>query len=126
MFESARVNAFLGFELIEASAEGAQIEMAVRDDSIQETGVVQGGILSALADTTAVYALAHGFPRERTIAGVEFKMNFLRPALPEAGDLRARASVVRRGGTLGICRVELEQAGRAIATGLFTYIFSPR
>lgn len=126
MFESAAVNHFLGLELVEASPEGAEIRMPARGEHVQETGVVQGGILSALADTTAVYALAHRFPADHTIAGVEFKLNFLRPARPEAGELRARASVVRRGRTLGICRVEVTQADAAIATGLFTYLFSPR
>lgn len=126
MFESAAVNAFLGLELLEASPDGAAIRMPVRDEHIQETGVVQGGILAAVADTTAVYALAHGFPEGHTIAGVEFKLNFLRPARPDRGDLHARATIVRKGRTLGICRVDVTQAEVAVATGLFTYLFSPR
>ena len=126
LFERAPVNGFLGLELTHASAEGAEVRMPVRREHIQETGVVQGGILSSVADVAAVYALAHAFPPDKTIAGVEFKMNFLRPVRLEQGDVRARGVVVRRGGTIGICKVDVAQGEAAVATGLFTYIFTPR
>ena len=122
LFEKTAVNRLLGLELLATSDEYAEVRLPVRDEIIQETGVVQGGILSSLADVAAVYALAHSLPKDKTIAGVEFKMNFLRPALPGGGDVLARGEIIRRGGTIGLCRVTLTQDGREVATGLFTYL----
>lgn len=126
LFAAAGVNRFLGFELVRASAEGAELRLPVRSELLQERGVVQGGIQTALADTACVYALLGGSERdfdEYGIAGVELKLNFLRPARADGSALVARSRPIRRGRRLAVVRVELEQDGRAVADGIFTYLF---
>jgi acyl-coenzyme A thioesterase PaaI-like protein len=38
------------------------------------------------------------------------------------GPLAARATVVKRGQTIGLCDVDVSQGGELVAKGLFTYI----
>ena len=68
--------------------------MNARPEMAQEYGVVQGGILSGLADTAAVYLLIPDAMDRGRVHGVELKMNFLRPALADGSDLVAVAAPV--------------------------------
>ena len=98
--------------------------MALQPDGshTQENGVVHGGLIAALADTTAVYALLADLPADRTVTGVEFKINFLRPAQPAGGMLLARALPLRRGRRIAVCEVEVIQEQSVVAKGSCTYL----
>lgn len=126
LFARVPVNRTLGFTLISCGEGQAVLSMPVREEYLQENGFLQGGIVSAIADTAAAYALLPGLPEGRGMTGVEFKINFLRPTLPGQGDLTARARVVRQGKTIGVCQVDVEQAGREVAVATFTYLFFER
>ena len=121
-FNEVPVNRHLGFRLV-AQGEGvAEVSMDAREDFIQETGVVHGGILTTLADTACVYSLRPGLNPGRTMTSIELKLNFLRPVLPERGAVTARATLVQLGKTIGVSDVEVSQAGKPVARGLFTYL----
>lgn len=126
LFARVPVNRTLGFTLVSCGEGQAVLTMPVREEYLQETGFLQGGIVSAIADTAAAYALLPGLPEGRGMTGVELKVNFLRPTLPGRGDLTARARVVRQGRTIGVCQVDLEQEGREVAIATFTYLFFDR
>jgi uncharacterized protein (TIGR00369 family) len=96
--------------------------MPVKEQFLQENGVVHGGIISAMADTTAVYAIHTQSQSGQNLTSIEFKINFLNPAVPDKGVLRAEASVVKRGQTVSLCDVEVTQDNLLIAKGLFTYL----
>lgn len=123
LFNNVPVNRFLGFELVSCSKEGAEVRMTVQPEHIQETGIVHGGLLSALADTAAVYALYPELPDDKAMTSIEFKINFLQPARIDAGRLIARSRVVRRGRKVAVCDVDVSQSDRTVAKGLFTYLF---
>lgn len=125
-FDGSPIHRFLGLELLERDSAGAVVRLPVRDELLQEEGVVQGGVLSALADASAVFILFPDLPPDRTMTSVEFKVNFLNPARPERGDLVARSRLIRRGRTLAVCSAEVHQAESQVLHGLFTYIFSDR
>ncbi len=125
-FASVPANRFLGLRLVSRSAEEAVITMEVAPDHIQETGVVHGGILSAAADTAAVYLFHPDLADTQSMASIEFKMNFLRPATADGGPVPARSRLLRRGRKVGVCEVELTQADQVVAKGLFTYLFIDR
>lgn len=116
-------NRFFNFSLITQSAGCAELSMPLQPSYLQEGGVVHGGIISALADTCAVYALLPSLPENQSMTSIEFKINFLAPARLEDGDLRAAAQVVKQGKTVGLCDVEVFQKERRVAKGLFTYFF---
>jgi len=122
-FSVVPVNSHLGLVLEDQPAGGAVVTMPPDEHLTQETGVIHGGVLATLADTAAVYALRPGLAAGRIMTSVEFKVNFLAPALPDKGTLLARARVVRQGSRVGVCDVDVEQAGTVIAKGLFTYLF---
>jgi uncharacterized protein (TIGR00369 family) len=125
-YERVPVNRHFGFRLLSRDVEGAVVSMDPLPAYLQEEGVVQGGIVAALADNAAVYAFLPDTGEGEVMTGVEFKVNFLRPALPENGPLVARSRVVRRGRRIGVCDVEVVQGDRPVARGLFTYLFMKR
>ncbi|MFC1640092.1 PaaI family thioesterase [Gemmatimonadota bacterium] len=96
-FANVPVHRFLGLRMISPSSEQATVEMDLSPDLCQETGVVHGGILSALADATAANLFQPYVPDHLLTTSIEFKMNFLRPVLAEQGKLVAKASVLRHG-----------------------------
>lgn len=122
-FDGTIINRTLGLRLQRSGAEGSAIEMAQVEPYLQEGGVVHGGILTTLADTAAVYVLLPDLPQGKRMTSIEFKMNFFRPALGEAGALRATASAVKRGRSVNVCEAEVFQAGKLLAKGTFTYLF---
>jgi uncharacterized protein (TIGR00369 family) len=123
-FSQVPANRYLGFRLISHSAQEAVVEMKASPDQVQETGVVHGGLLGALADTAAVYVFYPHLADDQSMASIEFKLNFLRPATVDRGPLTAHATLVRRGRNVGVCDVELTQANVVVAKGLFTYLFT--
>jgi uncharacterized protein (TIGR00369 family) len=59
------------------------------------------------------------------MTSIEFKLNFLRPAVAGAGDLHARARIVKQGRQVILCDIEVAQGGELVAKGLFTYLLLP-
>jgi uncharacterized protein (TIGR00369 family) len=125
-FATVPVHRFLGLRMIVPSSEQATVEMEVSPDLCQETGVVHGGILSALADATAANLFQPYVPDHLLTTSIEFKMNFLRPVLAENGKLVAQATVLRRGRKVAVAEVEITQANKLVAKGLFTFLFLER
>lgn len=121
-FDEVPVNRHLGFRLISQGEGTAEVSMEIQEGFIQETGVVHGGILTTLADTTCVYALRPGLNPGLTMTSIELKLNFLRPVLAERGVVTARATMVQLGKAVGVSDVEVSQAGKPVARGLFTYL----
>lgn len=123
---SAPANRHLGFFVVECTTEATVLAMEPRPEFLQGSGVVHGGILSALADSAAVQALRTGTEPRRLLTSIEFKMSFLRPVPLEGGRVEARACIVRRGRRIGVCEVAVTQGGVLAAQGLFTYWFEER
>src|SRR5262245_53346839 len=94
-FTDVAISRFLGMQLVHRGDDTSEVRMPVSARYLQEVGVVQGGILSALADSAAVHALLAGLEPGRSPTGIEFKMNFLRAATADGGDLVARARALR-------------------------------
>lgn len=122
-FADVPVNRFLGFRLRSRSAERVELELPLRPEFVQEAGVVQGGILTALADTACVYLLWPDLPAGRSMTGTGCAMQFLAGARPDRGDLLAVATPLRVGRTTAVCESELFQGGRLIAKGTFPFLF---
>ena len=122
-FSRVPANRHLGFQLVSQSPKEAVVEMKVSPDLMQETGVVHGGFVSALADTAAVYVFHPYLSDDQSMASIEFKMNFLRPVKVDRGSVVARSTALHRGRKVGVCEVELIQDDVMVAKGLFTYLF---
>jgi uncharacterized protein (TIGR00369 family) len=116
----------LGFALASEDEERVALRMPVDERALQIEGRVHGGLIATLADTAAVWLLHRDLPSDCWMTGIEFTLHFLRPALPGPSDLLASARAVRRGRTVSVVDVEVDQAGKLVAKGLFTYLIRPR
>lgn len=130
-FAQVPANRLLGFVLKGRDETGATVAMPARRELAQEYGVVHGGLLAALADTAAVYALLPRLAEGEAMTSVELKVNFLASADPTGGEIEARATIVKAGRTIRVAQVDVRQtpagkgpdaAPRHVLTGLFTYI----
>ena len=121
-FQSAVFFHDFGFILRRLDEEQVDLAMAVRRKDLQVAGVVHGGILTTLADTAAVLSFYPFLPEGHRTTSIEFKLNFLAPALPGKGELLAKARCVKRGRRVALSDLEIYQATRMVAKGLFTYL----
>jgi len=122
LFNETAVNRLLGSRLVSRAADRVEVRMLARAAMAQEYGVVQGGMLSALADTAAVYLLIPDAMERGHVHGIEFKMNFLRPARADESELVAVATPVKVGRKIAVCSVDISQGDRLVAQGTFTYL----
>ncbi len=126
VFANTPCNQFLGIELVGGSRDRVELSLPVRAEFLQEEGVVQGGILTALADMAAVYLLWPYLPADRAMTGTGCSMQFLAGATVGAGPLRAVATPLRIGNTVAVCESELFQGERRVAKGTFTFLLRER
>ena len=125
-FDRTPVNRWLGFRLVERTGERVVVEQDVRDEMLQEAGVVQGGLLTALADTAAVYLLWPELGEARTMTGTNASVQFLAAARPDEGALTATATPVRVGRRLAVCESVVRQGDRLVCKGTFTFLITER
>ncbi len=125
-FAGTPCNRWLGLELVERSRERVVVQLPVRPELLQEEGVVQGGVLTALADTTAVWLLWPDLGPGRAMTGIDCTMQFLGAARADGGALRAVAAPLRVGSTIAVCESVVTQDGRLVAKGTFTFLLRAR
>ncbi|TKC79919.1 PaaI family thioesterase [Trinickia terrae] len=93
----------LGTELMHIGERDLALSLPIRDELRQQHGFVHGGVISYLADNALTFAgaLALG-PR---VVTVEYKINYLRPAVN--GTLIARAELVYAGRGHAACQCNI-------------------
>jgi len=110
----------LGFEVESVHDGRAIFRLDVRPRHKQIHGVVHGGILAALADTTAAIAAYTVIPRGAEIATLELKINYLEPV--PGGRVKADARVLRRGRNFIVTECEIfNENGSMAAKALLTF-----
>lgn len=97
----------LRLRMVEVEEGSTTVEMPVDGRFLNTAGGVQGGILAALADAAMGSSISTVCEVDESHATLEFKLNFLRPAPPEAGPLRARAHVLHRGRRIAHTEAEI-------------------
>jgi uncharacterized protein (TIGR00369 family) len=110
----------LGFD-VESVHEGRAIfRLDVRPRHKQIHGVVHGGILAALADTTAAIAAYTVVPLGVELATLELKINYLEPV--PGGRIKADARVLRAGRNFIVTECEIfGESGKLVAKALLTF-----
>ena len=95
-------------------AEGV---LDIRSENLNMLGIVHGGCLATLADTTAgMGVIASGYEA----VTVTYCLNFLRPATGK--QIRCIANAEKMGKTLCVMRVELfNETSKPVAAGSFTF-----
>jgi uncharacterized protein (TIGR00369 family) len=114
-----------GLEPIEAGEGTAAMRLPCTPWLTSPLRTVQGGVIAMLADASMLSAVQTTVDPGVAFAGLDLKVNYLRPVFGDGRDLVARAEVVNRGRTLAIARAEVvNDDGKpvALATGSSIYL----
>ncbi len=112
--------AFMGIEVPDLGLGYARFVMPFQPGLANSIGLLQGGMIAALADEAVAYALWSLVPEGELISTVELKVNFLAPV--RQGPIEAKARIAKRGKTISLGEVEVWEKDQLVAKGLFTYI----
>jgi len=111
---------FVGIEVPQLGKGYARFLLPFKPDLANSIGLMQGGVIAALADEAVAFALYSLVRDGEMINTVEMKINFL--GAVKEGDVTAEAHIAKRGRTISLGEFEVRQADRLVAKGLCTYI----
>lgn len=117
-------NRWLNFTVLRADADGIEVRAAWREEWVvnPERRYTHGGILAAILDVAADYAIAARLGRP--VPTIDLRVDYHKAAMP--GDLTARARVVRMGSQYSTAEASLyDKDGELVASGRGTYMTAP-
>ena len=94
----------IGAEMVSVSRGSFEIRFPFSTKLTQQNGFVHAGAVTSIMDSACGYAALSVAPEAADVLSVEFKVNFLSPALGES--FVARASVKRAGKRLAVCTAD--------------------
>ena len=101
-FAAQRVMTLFGAALSRVEPGLVEIGLPYRTDLTQQDGFLHAGVVTTVVDSACGYAALTLMPREANVLTVEFKVNFLAPAVGER--FSAAGRVLRSGRTLKVCQ----------------------
>jgi uncharacterized protein (TIGR00369 family) len=117
-------NRWLNFTIFKMDADGIEVKAAWREDWVvnPERRYTHGGILAAIVDVAADYAIAARLGRP--VPTIDIRVDYHKAAMP--GDLTAKARVVRMGSQYSTAEASIYDAeGALVASGRGTYSTAP-
>lgn len=95
----------LGAELTAVEAGRARLSLPYRPGFVgdPDTGVIAGGIVTALLDSACGYAVWASLPEFRSIATLDLRIDYMRPARPREA-LQAQAECYKLGRSIAFVR----------------------
>lgn len=117
-------NQWLGFTVLKIDDAGIEIKAAWREDWVvnPDRRYTHGGILAAIVDVAADYAIAARLGRP--VPTIDIRVDYHKAAMP--GDLTAKARVVRMGSQYSTAEASVYDAeGALVASGRGTYSTAP-
>lgn len=111
----------MGMRLVDMKLDEATIELGMRDDLRQPSGILHGGATATLIDTAMAFAVRTRVDPEVATATIDLTVHYLRPHVE--GPILCTAKVVRAGRRIFSVSADVtsEVNGKLIATGLSTY-----
>ncbi len=85
----------IGASLLKVTPGEVEIELLFRADLAQQHGYLHAGVITAIVDTACGYAALSLMPEQTEVLSIEFKINFLSPAIGERMIARARVHAIR-------------------------------
>lgn len=113
-------NRWLNFTFVKSDDSGIELKAAWREDWVvnPDRRYTHGGILAAIVDVAADYALAARLGRP--VPTIDIRVDYHKAAMP--GDLVAKARVVRLGSQYSTAEASVYDAeGSMVASGRGTY-----
>ena len=99
----------LGVKLLEVGEGTVTLELPISSAVSQQNGFVHAGAIASVLDSACGFAALSVMPQNCDVLAVEFKINFVAPAVGVV--VRAGAEVIKAGRTITLCR------GEAVAVG---------
>ena len=115
---------WLGLTVVAANDDGIEIRATWREEWVvnKERGITHGGVLAALIDLAADWAMVK--TTGRGVPTIDLRVDYHRPALP--GDLVAHGKVIRAGAQFATAEARIfDLHGKLIASGRGTYLTAP-
>jgi len=110
----------IGMRLVDMRPNEAVIEIEMRDDLKQPSGVLHGGVTATLIDTAMAFAVRTYLTDTEPTATIDLTVHYLRPLVE--GKAICTARVVRPGKRIFTVSADVHnEQGKLIATGLSTY-----
>lgn len=103
VFASQPFSRHIGAELAAVSSDSAELRLAIQEHHQQQHGYTHGGVISYLADNAITFA--GGLALGGNALTVEFKINYIRPAVGE--QLVARANARSAGKRFATCQCDV-------------------
>ncbi len=91
----------LGVTLLEVSMGHVTLELPIGDAVSQQNGFVHAGAIASVLDSACGFAALSVMDEDSDVLAVEFKINFVAPAVGVS--LRAVAEVIKSGRTITLC-----------------------
>ena len=113
-------NRWLNVTVLKVDGDGIEVKAAWREEWVvnPDRRYTHGGILGAIIDVAADYAIAARLGRP--VPTIDLRVDYHKAAMP--GDLTARARIVRLGGLYSTAEASLyDKDGELVASGRGTY-----
>jgi len=121
----APIDRYAGIRLMAADDGQVAFSLPVHPGMLQELGTVFGGVIALLAKSATGAAVQTIAPAGTGYTALDLKVNFLRPARSEGGELIATGTVTHRGRRLSIANAVITCGGRRIAIATGTTALAP-
>lgn len=115
---------WLGLKVLALEKESIEVRATWREEWVAnpKLGQTHGGILAALIDFAADFALVSNIGRP--VPTIDMRVDYHR--LAKRGDLVVKGRVIKLGRQFSVCDAQIfDEAGALIASGRGTYITSP-
>lgn len=110
----------LGFRLVEATEDGAVLEATPTDEHANGGGILHGGYLASLLDTTTGWAVHSALPGGEAAPHMHISVQFLRAGVV-GRPLTCTGRCVRAGRRIAAAEAEITQDGEVIARAVTSH-----
>jgi len=119
--ETVPFGKLLGLKLESIKPGEATLSLEIRDDFMQNNGVVHGGVIASLIDSATAFSIIPLLGKDERITTVDLTINYLRPLV--SGTIKATARVLREGGRVIVTSADVfDPVGNLASTALSTYL----
>jgi uncharacterized protein (TIGR00369 family) len=110
----------LGFRLVERGEERVVMEAEPRAEHANGGGILHGGYLTALLDSTTGWAVHSALPPGRAAPHTHLSVQYIRPGRPGVR-LECIGRLVRAGRSVAAAEAEITQDGKVIARAVTSH-----
>jgi uncharacterized protein (TIGR00369 family) len=124
LISRAPYHQWLGIKVVALNPDGIELTATWREEWVVnvERRYTHGGILAALIDLAADYALVGR--TGRGVPTIDMRVDYHAAAMP--GDLNLRGKVVKWGSQFSVAEAQVfDQQGKLLASGRGTYLTAP-